>query len=565
MQGTMLQNVPKKLRGVLMVTGPVLLTVWVVQLAYPRSRALPFVTVAEKNMGFASEQTVASRLASQYKNVPLSLVLPDKTVKTSYVKVGFSVDTQRAVHEATAYPVWQRIIPFSLLAKGATTDVRVYMKPDTIRYDEFAKTVLASCRRDPVNAGVQVVEGSVVLAPAKDGYACDTTKLAKLLATKALSGKQPIVTVPLTKESPARTDRDVEPLLNTARRTLERRLILQASDGAKEVPKSQLAAWLQFSEKQDGKLALALNAEQVSTYLKTAHASLRVAPKPTVVTTLDGVETGRTSGAPGKEVDEAKTAANVQKSWLESSSKEAVATVILRDVAPGVAYSRSYSPTEAGLQALVNEIARDKGDYAIALRRSNGTTTQVNGTKQYHPASTYKMYVAWVVLKNIESGQMKWSDPAESGKTVEQCFDAMIVNSDNPCGEWFGLKIGWTNLNNQLKGIGLTCTNLSTAWVSCASDETLFLSKLESGQLLSGASQGRLLDVMKRQVYRSGIPAGVGVPVADKVGFIDGYLHDAAIVYSPKGTYELTIMTRGSSWAQIADAARQINAQIQRM
>ena len=68
---------------------------------------------------------------------------------------------------------------------------------------------------------------------------------------------------------------------------------------------------------------------------------------------------------------------------------------------------------------------------------------------------------------------------------------------------------------------------------------------------------------MKRQVYRKGLPAGVGVPVADKVGFLEGYLHDSAIVYSPKGVYILVIYSNGSSWGAIADAAKKIHEQLQ--
>jgi beta-lactamase class A len=65
---------------------------------------------------------------------------------------------------------------------------------------------------------------------------------------------------------------------------------------------------------------------------------------------------------------------------------------------------------------------------------------------------------------------------------------------------------------------------------------------------------------MKGNVYRKGIPAGVNGTVADKVGFLDALLHDAAIVYGPHGTYVLAIMTDGSSWATIADLAGQIDA-----
>jgi beta-lactamase class A len=89
------------------------------------------------------------------------------------------------------------------------------------------------------------------------------------------------------------------------------------------------------------------------------------------------------------------------------------------------------------------------------------------------------------------------------------------------------------------------------------------LQKLETNQLgLSEPSRARLLDVMKRQVYRNGVPAGVNGVVADKVGFLDGILNDAAIVYSPKGVYVISIMSNGSSWGAIASVARAIDTKI---
>lgn len=535
------------------------------QLAYPASRTLPFSSVGGEPASFVTESAIARRLATEYKTVPLRLTLPNVTTQTSYAQAGFSVDTKRAFHEAATYRWWQRLIPLSLFIKGATTDVSVHMQADKVHYDEFAKDAFAACRKEPVNAGVRLVGTSVELSPAQNGYMCDSEQLREQLAQVAVQRKGNSVKVPLKVLSPKRSDKDVAPLLASARKTLARTLSLQDNTGSKQVPKEELAAWLQFDEKPDGKLAVAINTARLGAYIKTAHNNVYVAPRATVVSTLDGAETERTPGTPGKQADEAKTASNVQKAWLEAEGSTATAAVVTVTVAPPVQYSRSYSATQAGLQALVEDLAKDKGDYAISVQRGGSVTAKVNATKQYHPASTYKMFVAWAVLKRVEAGQMKWSDTAEGGKTVEQCFEVMIVNSNNPCGEWFGVKIGWTNLNNQLKSIGLTCTNLSTAWLSCAQDETLFLSKLEAGQLMASASRDRLVDAMKRQVYRSGVPAGVGVPVADKVGFIDGYLHDAAIVYAPKGTYEVTIMTRGSSWAQIADAARQIQAQLNRM
>jgi beta-lactamase class A len=115
-------------------------------------------------------------------------------------------------------------------------------------------------------------------------------------------------------------------------------------------------------------------------------------------------------------------------------------------------------------------------------------------------------------------------------------------------------------LIKQIKSLGMTQTAFSDNAKTSVGDLANFLAKLEQGDSLRPDEKGKLLTLMRRQVYRQGIPAGVGVPVADKVGFMDGYLHDAAIVYAPSGTYILVIMTSGSSWGEIAQVSKQIQA-----
>ena len=74
--------------------------------------------------------------------------------------------------------------------------------------------------------------------------------------------------------------------------------------------------------------------------------------------------------------------------------------------------------------------------------------------------------------------------------------------------------------------------------------------------ILNGNDLARLGDAMEQQEFREGIPAGVGSAVVwDKVGFLDQYLHDAAVVKSDKGEMILVILTAGGSWETIAEAA----------
>jgi beta-lactamase class A len=136
----------------------------------------------------------------------------------------------------------------------------------------------------------------------------------------------------------------------------------------------------------------------------------------------------------------------------------------------------------------------------------------------------------------------------------------MIIKSDNPCAEALLQKIGFREITDEAKKIGLKNTTFleGDRPLTSAGDLAVFLATLESGQMLQPASRAKLLDAMKRNIFRQGIPAGANGQVADKVGFLDNFLHDAAVVYSPNGTYVLSVMSEDSSWAKIAELTRAI-------
>ena len=87
------------------------------------------------------------------------------------------------------------------------------------------------------------------------------------------------------------------------------------------------------------------------------------------------------------------------------------------------------------------------------------------------------------------------------------------------------------------------------------------LSRLEAGQLsISEAGHDMLRSALAANVHRLGIPAGSGGQVLNKPGWIDGYIHDAAIVRHPQGTYVLSIMSEGSSWESLANITRDLES-----
>lgn len=217
-------------------------------------------------------------------------------------------------------------------------------------------------------------------------------------------------------------------------------------------------------------------------------------------------------------------------------------------------------PTTPPLQTLLDTVAAAKGDYAIAVVDPAGRSASVNGGKDYIAASTYKLFIAYGMFQAVNSGSLSWSDEVLGDQTTETCFELMIVRSDNNCPEAFGNLIGWQKINDMMRTLGLHGTQVK--WHdnhTTANDLALFLTKLQAGTLLDGADSQKLLGYMQQQIYRQGIPAGTGVAVADKVGFLDAYIHDAGIVYGAKGPYVLVIMSNNSSWSQLADVAKQVD------
>jgi beta-lactamase class A len=259
------------------------------------------------------------------------------------------------------------------------------------------------------------------------------------------------------------------------------------------------------------------------------------------------------------------TAAAADKIIPALSQQQTTVQLSLSPAPPRINYSRSYTATQAGLQALVDYLVSSKGSYGIAVREISGRgwSASAGGTKSFVTASTYKLFVAYSVLKRIDSGEYHWNDSTYN-TDLTTCFNRMIINSDNPCAEAMGKRVGYSTIINEMHGLGLNSTSHSDTFYSTSNDEALLVGKLARGEILSAGSRDLLISLMKQQHYRQGIPAGTGVTVADKVGFLYGYLHDAAIVYAPTSTYVLVIMTNNSSWSQIADTARQIQAQMAR-
>ncbi len=545
-------------RNIALVGVGLILAVVVAQVLYPRSWMLPVARIGHQTYFWGDKQRVRQHIAGLNTH-QLTVQTASKSYEATLKDIGFTYDTEATIGQAAAYPLAHRLIPFSIIGIGLKPHPLI-PKEDAVAADLFARRLAQENEVAPVNAELIAQEGKLTPVPGKPGQRYDPEAIVQSLRASVRDGDARLEIKPATVP-PQITTEAVTGLISSAQKQIDTGLIINVGGERLTPSRAVLASWFRLSYSDtDRKLAMSLDAGSVQNYLATVKKRFYIAPGTTVVRMIDDQEVSRSVGAAGRGIDE-KTAGQQILAALNKGETEVQLSIA--PIAPPVSYVRTYSGSEVGLQTLLNRLVASKGNYAIAVREigGQGRMASAGGGKQFVTASTYKLFVAYSTLRRIESGGFSWSDRTYN-TDLATCFDRMIINSDNACAETLGARIGWHTIAAEMRELGLTATSFLTPVRSTADDEALFLSKLAREQILTAASRDRLIDRMKRQRYRQGIPAGTGTVVADKVGFLGSYLHDAAIVYGPISTYVLVILTSGSSWAQIADTARQVHNQM---
>ena len=297
-------------------------------------------------------------------------------------------------------------------------------------------------------------------------------------------------------------------------------------------------------------------------YVNGINGKVAVAPQSVTVTVVDGNETGRSGGANGSALDTSAVTDALSVALIDGA-KPATVTAAMQPVAPGITYARSYTNSQEGLRAYV-AYATSTQNVRIVVQQLDGPGWGASGRadESLPSASTYKLFVAKMLFKKMDEGAIHWDDPILD-TNVSGCFDRMTIASTNPCAvEWLQ-QFGRDNMNDYVHSLGFsggTSFTHPTAVHTTAGDLAKFMIGLENGSLIGGDYRNRLYQSLSSHPYRNGIPTGVKGTVYDKVGFLWDYVHDSAIVYGPKGTYVLVIMTKGYSYAYIANVARQIES-----
>jgi vancomycin resistance protein YoaR len=549
-------------RVILWIVGCVLVVVIGVQLAYPRDRALPLASIPGKTLSFATYDESAKAIEEAFNNSRIKLVVgADKEEEFDIKTVGAEPDTERMIARLRDYELWQRFIPGSILWQPAQLSTADVYFANT-QFTKFIDTVSKELSFAPTNARLALDKGRVVASEAIEGSEVSSKGLLEVMSeAPIILGRTTVISVPAERVPAELGSHDLEQVRGQAEAALAHTVAITANDERFLPSKDEVASWILLTTDKKGQVTLTVDKPRVKSYIAGLNKKVGTPAGQTNITIVDGRETGRTTGKSGRAINSDSLIKELSAALLKAEPREIELAASFVTIKPSVIYNSKYTATEAGLQAYANDVARTRNMH-ISIQQLTGEKWKVNAraTESIPSASTYKLFLALVLFDRIDKGEIKWTDPMLD-TTVAGCFERMTVASTNPCAEKWIAMFGREYINKFIYARGFSKgTSFTTGGANqtTAADLTKYMIGLNNGSLVSGANRARLLDSLGRHPYRYGIPTGSAGVVHDKVGFLWDYVHDTGIVQHKRGTYIMTVMTKGQSYAAIAAVTREV-------
>lgn len=526
-----------------------------IQLVYPTSKmVLPNTYILDQRITASLQGAAAEQINKLISDKRVQLAVDQNRTDVAVVDIGLKADEKLVFSRSIHYPWYKRLVPFSLLTKRSINSIAVTVE-DEDKLQTFTKSLKASYV-EPQDATVKINGNKVAVVPAKigrlyeDGTIADTLRSAVIDADGAIVIRGKEIEPDVSTDVAQKVADAVESRLNTP-------LALKIDGKNTNLNADAMASMIKI-QKEGKKLVFGYDAEAIRAYIKPHADTLYVPGVPVKQVIVDGGMTQNTPGAPGTILPLEKSGKALQEALAQGATEVRIAS---ERFTPEPTVTRHYNATSKGLQALIDWwVKQNQGEHSISVTDiDGGIVAGYNQSKTVYPASVYKMYLADVLFHKVAASAIAMDSIVLPGLTAEMCLDRMIVASDNPCAYAIGDALGWQDNDGFLQQQGFTGTSLvNSNLYTTAQDSAQFMRKLQNGNLIDGDSRNKLLSMMGRQIYRGGIPAGSSGHVANKVGHYGTYVNDAGIVYGPKRTYALAVMSKGSSYANIADLSRYI-------
>jgi beta-lactamase class A len=227
-------------------------------------------------------------------------------------------------------------------------------------------------------------------------------------------------------------------------------------------------------------------------------------------------------------------------------------------------------------EAIQREVGRTNGRFGVAVKDLNsGQTMLMNDRMEFPAASLFKVPVMYEVFRqrhlgilNFESelvisdgeaqfdlGTLAW--PVGTRITVGTALERMITVSDNTSAVLLLSQVGNNSVNQSMATLGLEQTTIAgTRLTTSARDMQTLLELIATGRAIDEKTSGEMLHLLLRQRINDRLPALLpsDTPVAHKTGNWEDAVHDVGLVYSPRSTYAISILSQGSGDTETVNA-----------
>jgi beta-lactamase class A len=278
----------------------------------------------------------------------------------------------------------------------------------------------------------------------------------------------------------------------------------------------------------------------------------------------------------------ASSSVDVAAPPVVATSPPVEAVAVSAPAAPAAASSQD--PMLALAEAIQKEIAISNGRFGIAIKDlGSGQTILMNDRMSFSAASLFKLPVMYEAFRQRQTGNLNFDSeltvtdtmaqydlgtlawPIGTRVTVGTALERMIIASDNVSAVMLLQLIGANQINQEMAALGLESTSIGGSRLSTsARDMMTLMEMITTGKAIDEKTSAEMLHLMRRQLVRNRIPAllPAETPVGNKTGNWEDYAHDVGMVFSPKSTYAIAVLTQG---AGEVDGAHTAIARISRM
>ena len=236
------------------------------------------------------------------------------------------------------------------------------------------------------------------------------------------------------------------------------------------------------------------------------------------------------------------------------------------EIADENAENEAKLPAKIDFQSVIESWAAEAGgkkSVVIYDLDRDETVGKYNADATYNTASLYKLFVVYEGYRRIENGAWQRTDPAgQTGKTILQCLDLAIRESNSPCAETLWSLIGHAALDEIIvQDFKITDSNIS-ALLSTPTDIAKMMrifyahSEIKDEELVATMQDSFLNQPVTTDDWRKGLPSGfpADVKVYNKVGWdwngkSWNVYHDAAIVEFPEQNRHFVVVVMTSEVA----------------